>query len=86
MPDRYGFDHLGELRGLPEVRCAEEGCSIGGRLHLWPVRLRAAHQRMHDREARRESAKAAKARQREATRRLQTANRLRREAREASLR
>jgi len=77
MPDRYDFDHLGTRS--PEVRCSREGCSIGGPLHLWPVRLRASHWRMHAREDRRESAKAAKARQRAATARIQQINRLRRE-------
>jgi len=78
MPDQYGFDHLPTRSGV-EVRCTREDCSIGGPLHLWPVRLRASHFRMHDREARRAREKAAAKARRQATRRIQAINRVRRE-------
>jgi len=80
MPDGYGFNHLGG-RSEIEVRCIEEGCMMGGPLHKWPVRLRAAHWRMHERERRRAAQRHAAKRQREATARLRAVNRLRQETR-----
>jgi hypothetical protein len=78
MPDRYGFNHLGD-----DVRCVVEGCEIGGPLTKWPVRLRDAHYRMHQREIERAAKQAARQRQREATARLREVARLRKEARQA---
>ena len=44
MPDRHGFNHLGQ-----DVRCIEDGCDAGGPLHEWPERKRARHQAAHER-------------------------------------
>jgi hypothetical protein len=40
MPDKYGFDHLGD-----GVRCIEPGCVAGGRRGQWPDERREAHRR-----------------------------------------
>jgi hypothetical protein len=40
MPDRYGFNHLGD-----EVRCID--CPSGGPLWQWPEHKRARHSRTH---------------------------------------
>lgn len=42
MPDRYGFDHLGD-----EVRCIEDGCGAGGPRYAWTEMARALHYRDH---------------------------------------
>jgi hypothetical protein len=42
MPDRYGFNHLGD-----EVRCID--CPSGGPLGRWPEPKRAAHAHTHQR-------------------------------------
>ena len=78
MPDRYGFDHLGD-----DVRCVVEGCEIGGPLHRWPVRPRDSHFRMHQREIERAAKQAARQREREGAARLRAIARLRAEARRA---
>jgi hypothetical protein len=73
MPDEYGFNHLGSA----EVRCID--CLTGGPLWKWPVRLRAAHWRTHERERVREQTRAQQIRRREATKRLRAISRLRKE-------
>jgi hypothetical protein len=42
MPDRYGFNHLGD-----DVRCID--CPTGGPLGRWPEHKRAAHAHTHQR-------------------------------------
>jgi hypothetical protein len=42
MPDRYGFDHLGD-----EVRCID--CPAGGPLGRWPEYRRCQHAHTHER-------------------------------------
>lgn len=44
MPDRYGFDHLGD-----EVRCIEEDCGARGPLWVWTIPKRARHRAAHER-------------------------------------
>lgn len=74
MPDRYGFDTLGDKR-----RCIH--CEEGGYAWEWDEKARARHFARHERARQ----LAARARQdelrREAKRRLREINRLRREAR-----
>jgi hypothetical protein len=44
MPDRHGFNHLGD-----DVRCID--CPTGGPLGHWPEHKRARHARVHGRSA-----------------------------------
>jgi hypothetical protein len=66
MPDRHGFDHLGQT----EHRCIEEGCEFGGR--LIPEGERKRHAAQHARSR----AQDARRRQLDAIRRANAARRL----------
>lgn len=61
MPDTHGFQHLGFLRGAPEVACID--CDTRGPLHEWPEKKREKHARRHDLERRQREATARNERQ-----------------------
>lgn len=45
MPDKFGFDHLGE-----QVRCIQPGCEVGGMVGKWSSERRLEHLREHGKE------------------------------------
>ena len=74
MPDKFGFDWLGDVR-----RCVD--CGEGGVAWEWPERERERHFARHERARELAARDRRRETKREATRRLREINRLRKEAR-----